>query len=598
MAAAATRLGQSRANMKDLTAADWQVNGEYCKDKDRSEGADEWVVFMVNWMCMPMGMRVSSPVLISVVRQLLKKLRRVDKVGVLTYVDDLLGAEKDVPSAVQPKPVPGQPATRVRMRVDDSMETTVWHTTMAGIQSNFKKSFLKPGGHDVVLWKGVIIDAVQGKFFARPEKLQELSALIGKALAKVKSKRKVPGSTMRDMAKITGTLVSMGFGIQPVKLFTRAMFKTITASKADEYDMEATQTPESIEELIFWATELFKWARIGRPIMPDRAPFTMRITVDAGPKSYGMRTVALHAGSRVLTCGGDQDYDDMWSFEEREGLEQVEKEMLGILRALEEFVRRHEEMMQNKTLFAETEHEGTVAWLTEGIKYAHADKMEQAEIVGDCVGAGIYLLKGGGRHEFMTKVTKAIWRLCVTHGISLRPRWIEGDEMCKVKGANGLSVDDLSRMKYAPSTAWVMKEWVMKQVQGWMKEVHGEQGKLRWLHARQIYDGSAQQRDLGTEGGTYVACPPIELAAEWVGHAFQTGARLVLVMPVQHSAFNATVERATVVGQQCARWRGAEASLAMGSAFKMFRVEKTGKREATRVSKWQFRAVLCDFSSL
>ena len=101
--------------------------------------------------------------------------------------------------------------------------------------------------------------------------------------------------------------------------------------------------------------------------MPDRAPFTMRITVDAGPKSYGMRTVALHAGSRVLTCGGDQDYDDMWSFEEREGLEQVEKEMLGILRALEEFVRRHEEMMQNKTLFAETEHEGTVAWLTEGI---------------------------------------------------------------------------------------------------------------------------------------------------------------------------------------------------------------------------------------
>ena len=168
LAAAARRMGKRRAEMDDVTALDWKAVGKYDEGRDRGDDADEWVTVMVNWTCMPMGLKVSSPVLISLVRQLLKTLRRVHGIGVLTYVDDLFGGEADELSPTQPAPGAQQQGALPRMRVDDSIESVIWHTTMAGVQCNFPKSWIGAGGHDVVVWKGVIVDAKQGKFFARP----------------------------------------------------------------------------------------------------------------------------------------------------------------------------------------------------------------------------------------------------------------------------------------------------------------------------------------------------------------------------------------------------------------------------------------------
>jgi len=274
----------------------------------------------------------------------------------------------------------------------------------------------------------------------------------------------------------------------------------------------------------------------------------------------------------------------MWTHDESAGLEQVEKEMLTILRALEHFVGRHDVCMKDKTVFMETELQATTVWVEEGMRYAHADEKERADIVGDCVGAGIYLLKGGGKHEFMTKITKAIWRLFITHGIALRSRWIPGTEMCDDKGKGGLSVDDLSRRKYAPSTEWKIKAWAQRCIGNWLEQVHGEgTGAARWLHAKQIYSGEAYQKDLLKPGGTWVCFPPTEQVALWVGHLFQTGARAVLIIPVQHSAHNGVVTRATVTGLRATgKVQGDEASLSLGPAHRLFSA-KEGRGKDKRV---------------
>ena len=248
----------------------------------------------------------------------------------------------------------------------------------------------------------------------------------------------------------------------------------------------------------------------------------------------------------------------------------------------------------------ETENSCVAAWLEEGIRYAHSTDKERVEIVTDCVGAGIYLLKGGGSHVFLTRIVKAIWRLCVTHGISLRPRWIPGTEMCNIVGdgkhgtRKGLSVDDLSRLKYAKSTEWVYKDWVVRRLKNWLHDVHHDGRAPRWLHAKQIYSGEAQQRDLLAPGSTWVCFPPTEMVGEWVGHAFQCGARMVLVVPVQHSAHDGTVKRATVVGQhKDGVVRGDEESLPLGPVYKVFKLDKGSKW----LCRWQYRAVLCDFGA-
>ena len=565
---AASRLKRDRSAITsgEITYEDWQAVPEF---GEHDSDADDWESHMFCWTCVGMGLKLASPTLIGVVRCILRELRAAGLL-VIHYVDDFLLC---APNGAD---------------LDASVNVLAEYLHAFGFAINWGKCMVGIGGHDVLVFTGIICDMAGGRFYAQPHKLLELQVLIDAAADKIEARKQQDCASMLDIAKITGRLVSMNLCLHPAKLFTRGMFTVLRASTAAEYKKAVTHCPESTDELLFWAKHLGVWAKLGCSMFPRVTTTTLKIVGDASPSGAGVRfsrpksqvLLATGSGAERVTvdlgivdgAGAHTEYSDAWTDAECE-CEQVVKEMRVILLALGIAMERGR-IDRDQGVDIHVQMQGTAAWMENGLRFsaAQGSPQEQAEIISDNKSCEAYFRNGGGRYAPLRALLKMVWRLCLEACVAPRVVWAPGASML----ANG--VDALSRLVYQPQQEWLLRPWVLAAVLKWA----GEQ--LMVITARSIASGRGYQAFIARRDDDsaprFLCLPSAAQASEWVGHCLQQRASVVLLVAKTHQPWMAMVHRAK------------SRELPLGPAYKAF-VCKGGRKP-----RWPITVFDCDFGHL
>ena len=221
------------------------------------DGTVQFYVFTV----LPFGLATACYIFTKLLRPLVKLWRR-SGVKIVMYLDDGIGAAAG-----------RENARRASCLVRDSLVN-------AGFVFHIEKSCWEPAS--IAKWLGFLLDLEEGCVSVLPEKI----AALKEKIATVASAKVVQA---RQLASITGTLLSMSRGIGPMcRLMTRAMYALIESrvSWCDRLKI----TSEARYELEFWLSGLERFR--SQPIWRTAAAVrVVHVYSDASDTGYGGYTV-------------------------------------------------------------------------------------------------------------------------------------------------------------------------------------------------------------------------------------------------------------------------------------------------------------------
>ena len=214
-------------------------------------GRMRYFVFVV----VPFGLSTACYALSKIMRPLVKKWRSAG-IRCVAYLDDGIFGSKSFS-------LTSQHAKTVAMDLE-----------AAGFTINTKKSNFYPT--QVGVWLGFLINIIDYTFSAPQEKVNNLMRLISEALS-------IGMASAREMARIAGTIISMGPGIGPLtRLFTRKMYGFV--EDMDTWGRKQKIDVGSTEELKFWKGNL---NAINGYKIKDEHIITKVIYSDASDYAYG-----------------------------------------------------------------------------------------------------------------------------------------------------------------------------------------------------------------------------------------------------------------------------------------------------------------------
>ena len=581
LGAAALRSGMavSSTTLDEVTPEDWAgVDFEEC-----SQELGDWKEFFAVYEVLPMGVRPSGAVFVTVMRQFVSRWRADDwAVSLLHWVDDFLFANPE----------------------DDGLlldlERVTWTFRRLNIPVAFTKSFLgrmeaKLGaftliqgqrvagiyrGHSIVEFLGMVLAFAEGRIYAKPIRVALLKVLVGEV------KTKINTSTPYQfilLARICGRLVSMQYGLIPARLMTRSMFAIMKCRTKEDYAKVAVSNPKAEQEVMFWSENLTRFANVGGPMFPDENPFTLEVMTDAGPDGWGStgRRSSAEAAARtgrtrgVLRCVGTEEVVEVSDefHENDKAADQVVREMRGLEESLHALVRSKRVSLRDRKVRIKTTSEEVAVWAQYGIRNKFSGGAERVVLYTDCQPARKYMERAGGRSEQCQEIAVRVWTLCMQHCIALEVRWCPGTRMVAV------GVDAASRQPWAPGHEWSMRRKYVKVIQrravkeGWIQE--GDQ--LRLVGPSSIENGWAEEEWM-TAGRLTVARPG-RAAVKWTADAMSRGWKTIVVIPLWHGPVMGPIRRAS-------QWK-----VDLGLANKAFVT-----RGRNRVlPKWLMCAYACDF---
>ena len=205
--------------------------------------------------------------------------------------------------------------------------------------------------------------------------------------------------TARRLAKLLGKLVSMSIAMIPTRIMSRELFNALAISHpANDWDKQVALSPDAIQELHWWLSNLIPWARQGRPIFPDLSVISVHITTDASPEGWG---------ARVSDPSTNQHRDLAAPFDTVTATApQCTRELSAVLFALRSLVPQ----LQHRHILIRTDNRQVVA----------------------------HIMHLGGRSLQLSRIMKQIWDTCISHGIQLSAQHISGHQMIQ-EGVDALS---------------------------------------------------------------------------------------------------------------------------------------------------------------
>ena len=235
----------------DIFEPHWQFLGF----KWEVQGVTQFYLFTV----LPFGLATACYVFTKLLRPLVKYWRS-QGLHALLYLDDGI-------VAVAGKEAAGRASRKVR---EDLVR--------AGLVENSAKCSWEPSQQ--AKWLGFELDLEQGQISIPEEKIEALKAHLGQAADQ-------PTLKARDLASITGKIISMSLALGPVsRLMTRSMYALLNTKEHRRQSL--TITPEVKEELQFWINQVDHIN--GKEIW--HSPSAVRVVYsDASATGYGGFTV-------------------------------------------------------------------------------------------------------------------------------------------------------------------------------------------------------------------------------------------------------------------------------------------------------------------
>lgn len=284
-------------------------------------------------------------------------------------------------------------ACRVR---DLVIEKMLWF----GFSIAWDKVVLKPSHR--VRFQGMVVCTETMRLFAPPEKIEAIEELMEEHVNAGGSQE-----TFRTLASAVGKTLALLPGIPAVRGMLRETQKCIRPVDEEDWDSEAVVSFESLEEFDFVASNLRRfnqWPEGGNPICKRARMTECRIIADASVHGKGYR---LDGVVRDLKWS-------KWSkavAQEWTSLSDLDQQVYRELMILDEATEDELEVLRGRTCL----------------------------IQSDCMAAVVYINKGSGASEVLTRIARRIFWRCVMNGIALRAEHFAGVRMIAT------AVDSFSR---------------------------------------------------------------------------------------------------------------------------------------------------------
>lgn len=215
--------------------------------------------------------RVFTRVMLPVVRKL-----RDEGIWLVIYLDDILILAESQETAL-----------RHRDRTLQLLQELGWLV-------NWEKSVLQPAR--LLTYLGVQIDSENMTFSLPTEKLTKLS----KAVAEMLDAHRARRLSLRQAAKVLGSMTAAAAGIELARLHERPLLQEVQQALSEGAQWEAyiTLSRSTCEACSWWRNEIMAWNGI-RIIEP--ATVTHVLTTDASAEGYGVTIKALDASLDLHT---------------------------------------------------------------------------------------------------------------------------------------------------------------------------------------------------------------------------------------------------------------------------------------------------------
>ena len=484
--------GADASKAADALRAEGQVPPEPNMD------SDPWVNVTLAWIALIMGLTTASAVYSRMVRQLVKKWRKIDGIACLNYLDDTLATAHSKADLT----------AKVKIMVADCKAL--------GLPISFTKSVLEPVQR--LVWCGFLLDFRSGRIHITNDKAGRILTVVEKARTNIRTSGTI---VMRLLAKVVGMLMAASRALQPVRLWSRECYALITARSEAEWNTAITVSPGAWDEICFWAAHLMRWNAIGRRMFPETRPVQIKIRGDAGPQGWGARVMDLASGQ------ASESYDRWDPADENQ--DQTMRELTGLQMALQaadgDGVDFHDRTVRARLIGAEAAH-----LLAKPVHEVFAGLRRSSKVAGqnivyeaDNTGVRSYVQSGGGRSLRLTAKTKEIWLWLLQRGSRLDVSWVAGSIMVDS------GVDALSRRRWAEGATWRWRKPAFIRVCKWIKHW----GTPRVVTAADVKSGAAYTQPLGQDN-VLICFPGQNRIVDWVSHILTVGALSCVITPQWH----------------------------------------------------------------
>ena len=350
----------------------------------------------------------------------------------------------------------------------------------AGFTLNEDKSILEPVQKAIFL--GFLIDTVAFKFSVPEEKLEKLKSLILSALHTSQS------ISARQVAKIAGSIISMGPGIGPLtRLFTRKMYQFI--DETPTWDRGHNLGSGAYEEMAFWLKNL---NQVNGFAIKEHHVINKIIYSDASDHAYG---------GYVMERLGNKIVHGVFSNEEKEK-SSTYRELVAVKYVLQSFANnlRHQ----------------VVLW--------HSDNANTAKIINN-----------GSPKDDLQALAIDIFETSLQFDIQIVSKWIPREEN---EEADAIS-------KFYDTDSWGIDDETFDFIQAQFGRVTVDRfasstnRKLARFDARFYCPGVENVNTFTSHWGQEFnwLCPPISLIGEALKHAKRCKSEGVLLVPEWKSAY-------------------------------------------------------------
>ena len=223
---------------------------------------------------------------------------------------------------------------------------------------------------------GFVVDLEQGVFQVTAKRIEKMKTL-------VRRMQRASNPTARELARLTGTLVSMGLALGPiVRLRTRAIFRLI--SEAASWNSRLVWSPEAADEVQFWRSQFDTIEH--QSIWPTDPEVAAISYSDASDSAWG---------GLSLSCG---------------------------------------KMISHGNFSVQESGPITSSTLRELLAVKYVISSFQSELRGKCVRhfsdnqSAVSILAIGSKRQHLHEVSLSIASLCAQNSIRLLPEWIPREE--------------------------------------------------------------------------------------------------------------------------------------------------------------------------
>lgn len=411
---------------------------------------------------LPFGLATAPYIFTKVLRPLVKHWRREGK-RVVMYLDDGFGVASSEEGASS---------------LSHSFRTDL---SQSGFLINEDKSHLVP--HQRGEYLGYLIDLHDGTFQVPHSKVQKLMCMLNELLEPHSS----PGVSARSVARVSGTIISMGLALGPVaRLFTRHMYAL--QNSVSSLNARVELPDRVIQEIHFWIKNFD--VLVGQPIWHISPKIDVITYSDAS--STGWAGYAVQLGD-VIARGEWDVLDSCQS--------STFRELKAVRLVLESFAS----CLAHKECKHRSDNQSTVS-----------------------------ILATGSNKEALQREATRIYALCRHHGIRLFPEWIprnlnhRADYWSKVIDTDDWMLNPVHFLEldqlWGPHTVDCFASFNSKQ--------------LPKFYSRWFCPGCAgiDAFTLDWSGDNNWLVPPIHLVARVLRHLISGGEAGTLVVPFWPSA--------------------------------------------------------------